>query len=117
MMTVKPWIESVHLHPDVLKENAETDIFALDLGPLAAGLELSVQLLRWASGVPAVEEVGRVSSGSGGLRTRVSVDPEEPWLVLRVTDPGGRPEFGSPQGYADLGRSIAYTSPWWVGRG
>jgi hypothetical protein len=33
--TVKPWIESVHLHPDVLKEHAETDIFALDLGPLA----------------------------------------------------------------------------------
>src|ERR1035441_10425134 len=26
----KPWIESVHLHPDVLKENAGTDIFALD---------------------------------------------------------------------------------------
>lgn len=36
-MTIKPWIESVHLHPDVLKENAETDIFALDLGPLADG--------------------------------------------------------------------------------
>lgn len=36
-MTPKPWIESVHLHPDVLKENAETDIFALDLGPLADG--------------------------------------------------------------------------------
>ena len=36
-MTAKPWIESVHLHPDVLKENAETDIFALDLGPLADG--------------------------------------------------------------------------------
>jgi len=33
----KPWIESVHLHPDVVKENAETDIFALDLGPLADG--------------------------------------------------------------------------------
>jgi len=27
----------VHLHPDVLKENAETDIFALDLGLLADG--------------------------------------------------------------------------------
>lgn len=36
-MNPKPWIESVHLHPDVLKENAETDIFALDLGPLADG--------------------------------------------------------------------------------
>jgi len=37
MPTSRPWIESVHLHPDVLKENAETDIFALDLGPLADG--------------------------------------------------------------------------------
>jgi hypothetical protein len=36
-MTPKPWIESVHLHPDVLKEDAATDIFALDLGPLADG--------------------------------------------------------------------------------
>jgi len=32
---IKPWIESVKLHPDVLKENAATDILALDLGPLA----------------------------------------------------------------------------------
>ncbi len=89
----------------------------LDLGPLAAGLELSVQLLRRTSGVPAVEEVGLVVSGSGVFRTAVSVDPEEPWLVMRVTDPSGRPEFGSPSGYARLGRSIAYASPWWVGRG
>jgi predicted AAA+ superfamily ATPase len=37
MTAPRPWIESVHLHPDVLKENAETDIFALDLGPLADG--------------------------------------------------------------------------------
>lgn len=34
-MKPKPWIECVHLHPDVLREDAGTDIFALDLGPLA----------------------------------------------------------------------------------
>jgi hypothetical protein len=34
-MKLKPWIECAHLHPDVLKEDAGTDIFALDLGPLA----------------------------------------------------------------------------------
>jgi len=34
---LKPWIEAVFLHPDVLKEDAQTDIFALDLGPLADG--------------------------------------------------------------------------------
>jgi hypothetical protein len=85
----------------------------LDLGPLGAGLELSVQLLRWGPSVPAVEEVARVSSGSL-LRTEVTVDPDEPWLVLRVTDPSGRAGRGMPAAYAGLGRSIAYASPWWV---
>jgi hypothetical protein len=32
--TLNPWIESVQLHPDVLRESEGTDIFALDLGPL-----------------------------------------------------------------------------------
>ena len=36
-MSYKPWIESVHLHSDVLKENATSDVFALDLGPLVDG--------------------------------------------------------------------------------
>lgn len=33
--SVKPWLEVVALHPDVLAENFSEDIFALDLGPLA----------------------------------------------------------------------------------
>jgi hypothetical protein len=49
-MTAKPWIESVHLHPDVLKENAETDIFALDLGPLAGDR----QHRRWRDDCPGL---------------------------------------------------------------
>ncbi|MBN1458800.1 MAG: DUF499 domain-containing protein, partial [Armatimonadetes bacterium] len=32
---IKPWVEVVSLHPDVLSENFSEDIFALDLGPLA----------------------------------------------------------------------------------
>jgi len=35
--TLKPWVESVSLHPDVLAENFSEDIFALDLGPLSDG--------------------------------------------------------------------------------
>lgn len=35
--SVKPWVEVVALHPDVLSENFSEDIFALDLGPLADG--------------------------------------------------------------------------------
>lgn len=34
---IKPWIESVILHPDVVSEQFSEDIFALDLGPLADG--------------------------------------------------------------------------------
>ncbi len=32
---LKPWIEAVALHPDVIAESFSEDIFALDLGPLA----------------------------------------------------------------------------------
>src|SRR2546425_11110972 len=34
---IKPWVESVVLHPDVLSPDFSEDIFALDLGPLADG--------------------------------------------------------------------------------
>lgn len=34
---IKPWLEVVSLHPDVVSENFSEDIFALDLGPLADG--------------------------------------------------------------------------------
>ena len=37
MSVIKPWVEVVSLHPDVLSENFSEDIFALDLGPLADG--------------------------------------------------------------------------------
>lgn len=37
MSTIKPWIEVVALHSDVLSEDFSEDIFALDLGPLADG--------------------------------------------------------------------------------
>ena len=34
---MKPWLESVAPHPDVIGEDFSEDIFALDLGPLADG--------------------------------------------------------------------------------
>ena len=34
---IRPWVELVTLHPDVLSEHFSEDIFALDLGPLADG--------------------------------------------------------------------------------
>ncbi len=88
----------------------------VDLGPLADGMELSLQLLRWGQGDPVVEEIGRIVSGAGVLCTGVRVHPDEPWLVLRVTDPSGRADGGAPRDVAGYGRSIAYASPFWIGR-
>lgn len=102
--------------PDPIIAGPQELAVDLDLGPFASGMELSLQLLRWARDIPIVEEVARVISGSGVLRTQVAVDPDEPWIVLRVTDPASKPARGTPPPYDELGRSIAYASPWWVRR-
>ena len=63
MSTMKPWLEVVTLHPDVLSEEFSEDIFALDLGPLADG----------NPNVPAVyrdpEHFFRASYLTAGLRS------------------------------------------------
>jgi len=60
---IRPWVEVVSLHPDVLSENFSEDIFALDLGPLADG----------NPNVPAVyrdpEHFFRASYLTNGLRS------------------------------------------------
>lgn len=60
---IKPWVQVVQLHPDVVSENFSEDIFALDLGPLADGNK----------SVPAVyrdpEHFFRVSYLTKGLRS------------------------------------------------
>ena len=60
---IKPWLEVVSLHADVLSENFSEDIFALDLGPLADG----------NPNVPAVyrdpEQFYRASYLTNGLRS------------------------------------------------
>jgi predicted AAA+ superfamily ATPase len=62
-LPIKPWLEVVSLHPDVLSENFSEDIFALDLGPLADG----------NPNVPAVyrdpEQFFRSSYLTSGLRS------------------------------------------------
>src|SRR4030043_637853 len=59
---IKPWLEVISLHPDVVSENFSEDIFALDLGPLADG----------NPNVPAVyrdpEQFYRASYLTNGLR-------------------------------------------------
>ncbi len=74
MNTPKPWIESVHLHPDVLKENAETDIFALDLGPLADGSDTVAPVYRDAGliqrGTPRPDRYGWMRAVTQGCQIR-----------------------------------------------
>ena len=63
---IKPWVESVTLHPDVVSPNFSEDIFALDLGPLADGNK----------SVPAVyrdpEQFFRASYLTTGLQSLLS---------------------------------------------
>src|SRR5579864_965977 len=60
---IRPWVQVVQLHPDVVSANFSEDIFALDLGPLADGNK----------SVPAVyrdpEHFFRVSYLTKGLRS------------------------------------------------
>ena len=77
--TLKAWIESVHLHPDVLKEHAGTDIFALDLGPLAEGTGTVAPVYRDA------ETFFRASYITTGLRSLL----EE--VLKRLAGKGGAP--------------------------
>lgn len=75
----KPWIESVHLHPDVLKENASTDIFALDLGPLADGSGTVAPVYRDA------ESFFRASYVTAGLKSLLDE------VLKRLAGKGGAP--------------------------
>lgn len=77
--TAKPWIESVHLHPDVLKENADTDIFALDLGPLADGSGTVAPVYRDA------ESFFRASYITAGLKSLLDD------VLKRLAGKGGAP--------------------------
>lgn len=78
-MAIKPWIESVHLHPDVLKENASTDIFALDLGPLADGSGTVAPVYRDA------ESFFRASYVTAGLKSLLDE------VLKRLAGKGGAP--------------------------
>ncbi|MFQ5626638.1 MAG: DUF499 domain-containing protein, partial [Methyloligellaceae bacterium] len=88
---IKPWVEIVALHPDVLSEEFSEDIFALDLGPLADG----------SKNVPAVyrdpEHFFRASYLTAGLEsllqdvlTRLEAGPGNRVLKLITPFGGGK---------------------------
>lgn len=57
-MNLRPWIENVALHPDVIGESFSEDIFALDLGPLSDYL-IGKNAKRAAKDLPSVPAVYR----------------------------------------------------------
>ncbi|MBI4528434.1 MAG: ATP-binding protein [Deltaproteobacteria bacterium] len=85
---IRPWVEVVSLHPDVLSENFSEDIFALDLGSLADG----------NPNVPAVyrdpEHFFRASYITSGLRSLLQdalsrLEGGEGSRVLKLMTPFG----------------------------
>jgi hypothetical protein len=81
---IKPWVEVVSLHPDVISEDFSEDIFALDLGPLADG----------QPNVPAVyrdaEQFFRASYITKGLQLLLAVEshiPLRPYIMQPKNGP------------------------------
>jgi len=89
----------------------------VDLGRPSWGTALSVQLLRPGPSLPllaAVHDVRVPSAGEPAVSFPVEVDVDDGrWAVVRVSDPGSPADAGTPQPYAELGRSLAYASPFW----
>ena len=89
----------------------------LDRGPNWYGRKLRVQVVRPGTGdaVLAMEkEVALPAARQAPIRLTVPVDVAEgPWAFLRITDPTGPAQPGTPAPFAAAGRAIAYTSPFW----
>jgi uncharacterized protein len=95
---LKPWIEQVALHPDVLSDSFSEDIFALDLGPLADRVLFAIK----SSKEPPVvyrdpEQFFRASYLTSGLRSllqdvleRLIGQPGNPVLKLLTPFGGGK---------------------------
>jgi len=91
----------------------------LDLGPESWGSRLSVQVLVPASGSPglaAVEDVRIPGPGDPPLRIPVELD-DQPWAVVRVSDPAQPADRKAAGPYVALGRSLAFASPFWLDGG
>jgi hypothetical protein len=92
----------------------------LDRGEAWWGRRLNVQVLRPGRGrrlpsLQAAVEVRLPSPDDPVTAFEVDLDPAEGgWLVLRVSDPSEAADPRATGEYAELGRGIAYTSPFWL---
>lgn len=91
----------------------------LDAGPAWHGRAVSLQVLRRGGRLPRVAATvaARVP---GPDQPPIAFDAEVDgadgdWVVLRVSDPLQEPEPYLRPPYHQLGRAVAYASPWWLG--
>jgi hypothetical protein len=82
------------------------------------GRPLGVQLLRTGPGLPtlaAAVEVRVPGPDEPLVAFDVDIDPAAGnWAVLRVTDPAGPADPPATGEWAELGRAVAYSSPFWL---
>jgi hypothetical protein len=92
----------------------------LDRGEAWWGRPLSVQVLRPGRPMPtlaATVEAPLPRPDEPVIAFEVDLDPTDgDWVVLRVSDPGEPPDTRAAGQWAQLGRGIAYTSPFWLDR-
>jgi hypothetical protein len=90
----------------------------LDPGPAWPGRRLSVQALRPGRRLPtlaAAVEVAVPSPAEPAVAFELEVEEAGgPWLVLRVSDPEQPSDPRATGPWAELGRGLAYASPFWL---
>jgi len=90
----------------------------LDRGTAWRGRPLVAQVLRPGRPVPtlaAAVEVRVPGPDEPVIAFEVELDRADgDWVVLRISDPSEPADPRAPAAYADLGRGIAYASPWWL---
>jgi hypothetical protein len=90
----------------------------LDRGEAWWGRRLNVQVLRPGPRLPALAaaiDVHLPGPDEPVIAFEVDLDPGEgDWVVLRVSDPSQPADPRATGQYAQLGRGIAYTSPFWL---
>jgi hypothetical protein len=89
----------------------------LDRGPAWWGRSLNVQVLRPGPRLPtlaAAVDLRLPRPGEPVAAFEVRVDPAAgPWLVLRVSDPAAPADPRARGRWPELGRGLAYSSPFW----
>lgn len=90
----------------------------LDRGEGWWGRQLNVQVLRPGRRLPALAatlDVRVPRPDQPVIDLEVDLDPDEGgWVVLRISDPSQPADSRATGPYAQLGRGIAYTSPFWL---